>query len=307
VRRRGIGDGILFGVLASLSVYAHVFAAFPIVVLAAFVLVRAGRRAALATAAVGVAAAVPAIFLVAGQTSHWLAWKGDVAGAYRSSPLNLVAAGQALFTGYALPVGGTAPSRLLGLVAVAALLALSVGLAWRERISARWLLLALVVVGIAAPWVLQMRTRMYAPRFALGALPPLLLLVAAGLARARPGVRIAVTGAVVALSLGLAAAGGVGRTDWREVAEHLRRERAPDSALEFEGGNVVALREWFGEPFRGGAPAELDGTREIWRIRVTPPEEVEPPAPYVRTVRRFGPARRIVEDEAPWVVRWRVP
>ena len=102
-RRRRICDGLLFGLLASAAVYAHVFAAFPVLVLTVFVVVRAGRRAACAALGAGAVAAAPAFLLVAAQAGHWLGWKATVAGAdYWSSPMNLVAAAQAFFTAYAL-------------------------------------------------------------------------------------------------------------------------------------------------------------------------------------------------------------
>jgi len=303
-RLRRARDGVLFGLLASLAVYCHVFGVFAVLVLTATVVIRAGHRAACAALGVGLAAAAPAAWLVAGQAGHWLSWKGDVAGAYWSSPMNLVAAAQSFFTAYSLPLAGSSGLRVVALAAIAALAGWPILAAMRGRVSARGWLLILVVVGIAGPWLMQLRTRMYAPRFALTALPPLLLLLAAGLARLPKRRAAALTTGLVLIGLA-AVAGRAGRTDWREVSEYLRRERAPGSDFHFVGGNVIALEEWFGAEFRETGPLPNLQATEKWLVRTTPPEgETSKPYPG-KTVVAFGPEKRIIEDEAPWVFVWR--
>jgi len=309
-RTRRAADGILFGLLASLSVYCHVFGVFPVLVLTAFVVFRAGRRAAVAAVAVGAAAAAPAIWLVAEQASHWLSWKGDVAGDYWSSPMNLVASFQSFFTAYALPLEGASWLRLVFLGVIVLLVGDALlGLAGRP-VRARWLLIALVVVGLVGPWLMQIRTRMYAPRFALIALPPLLLLVAAGIHEMkRVFGRVALVGLIVVSCV--AGALRAERTDWREVSELLRRERAPGSTFEFEGGNVIALEEWFGEEFRESLPEAVASSKEHWHILTRPGNPRC--TPRIRrgdlrpTFVPLGPEKRILEDEAPLVIVWREP
>jgi hypothetical protein len=305
VRTRRAADGILFAGLAALAVYAHVFAAFPVLVLTVGVVARAGRRAALASLGFGAALATPAALLALDQARHWLSWKSGVADGYVSSPMNLVAAVQSFFTGYALPLEGVDRIRLAAVLGLGLLVGGLVLSALVRRVEGRWLLLALVAVGLVAPWLVMLKTRMFSPRFALAALPPLLLLVAAVLARRR---LVASLSAAVPLVIvgSLAVFWAPGRTDWRDVAEKLEAERKPDEPLYFEGGNLVALREWFGPCFEGesfapgpNASWHRDDAPRIWFVEFLP--EVDDLHGYIWFGEVMGPERTLIEDQVPIV------
>jgi uncharacterized membrane protein len=292
-------DGLLFALFASLCVYSHVFAVFPVLVLTVVLLVRTGGSVLWPMISLAGVAAVPAVALGWDQVEHWLSWKGAVASGYVSSPLSLLAAAQAFFTAYALPLMDLDPMRVVAAALLAALVGVPVVTAIRRGASAGWILVVLVVVGLAAPWVLQMRTLMYSPRFALCALPPLILLIAAGTAVLNRWTAGAVTAGLVLVGIA-SVMWGAGRTDWREVDDILRDERRIEDRLVFEGGNVIALQEWFGDPFLGGPmPRTGLGIEAEWYIVFR--RETRDSIPNMR-VRPVGPERRLLEDERPWIL-----
>jgi len=289
-------DGVLFAAAGCLTVYAHVFGAFAVTALGVYVLIRGGRRTRIGLVVGTLLFLAPAVPVVMEQASHWLAWKGSSGPEnYLAGPGNLIAAALALFTAYAVPLQGFSAVRVGAALLVLPAAGLPLVIAIRARLPRTRLLLIVALVALVAPYLLMIRTLMFSPRFALLALPPLLLVVAAGLDRSTQRLRVAAATALGLLGVACLV-GRADRTDWREVATVLEAERKAGETLTFTGGNLIALREWFGTSFAGEDSDEAAN----WTIRFPR----ERPAPDGDTW-VFGSSKQLIEDEPPVLRRHR--
>jgi mannosyltransferase len=270
-----------WAVVAALALWTHYFAVFVVVPEAALLLLGAPRRdlvpRLLAIGAVGVAGASLLGFVQRQRGAHTLY--------FTHTPL----AGRVGQTAREFAVGFTPPARTAALVVAAAVAVLAVGLvvARGTRAERRAALLAgaIAVTAVGLPLALAAAgTDYFDARNVIGALVPVVLVVAAGLGAARAGAVGLVAAAVLAVSgvalvHAMATDGQAQRPDLAAVAAALRRPAvAGPRAILIRGRSswAVQLRfylppAWW-VPQRGAAVREIDALRRVPDARECPNE-----------------------------------
>ncbi len=247
--RGGRKDVVLWGAFSALALATHYFAIFPIVLEAAWLLHRRGRRALAGLAIVVVAGLALTPLLIHQMSLGHAEWIGD-----RSLGHRLWEAGVTFVVGETGDIVARPETVLQAVVPLLALLAGLALLAWRgdrgER-RAGGLVLALAGATIAAPVLLAL----IAPgkdyvlaRNLLPALLPLLVAVAIGATlRAARRTGAALAAVLAAYSLGFCiwagASTAVQRPDWDAVATRLGEPEAPRAIVLWTLG-AASLR-WY--------------------------------------------------------------